>query len=104
MPIAVQADLLVYSLRKGGLMTMARNLENALGKEGIRVNQLNVDWTLTENESKIKEVKASPTPLGIKILGFCAIRTRQDLCSVLQILRGDMRYSGLSMYQPQQMG
>jgi len=34
-------------------MTMSRNLGQALSKEGIRVNQLNVGWTLTESERKI---------------------------------------------------
>ncbi len=42
--------LLVYSMTKGALMTMTRNLADALGTEKIRVNQLNVGWTLTENE------------------------------------------------------
>lgn len=50
-----QRDLLVYSVSKGGLMTMTRNLGHALGKEGIRVNQLNVGWTLTETETATRE-------------------------------------------------
>lgn len=55
-----QADLLGYAIAKGGLMTMTRNLGNALGHENIRVNQLNVGWTLTENESLIKEGEGFP--------------------------------------------
>ena len=55
-----QADLLPYSITKGGLMTLTRNLGNALGKEKIRVNQLNVGWTLTPNESKIKQGEGFP--------------------------------------------
>ncbi|WP_244896961.1 hypothetical protein [Candidatus Coxiella mudrowiae] len=44
-------------------MSMTWNLENAIGKEGIRVNQLNVGWTLTEeNESEIKEGEGFPHP------------------------------------------
>lgn len=50
-----QKDLLVYSISKGGLMTMTRNLGHSLGKEGIRVNQLNVGWTLTETETTTRE-------------------------------------------------
>ena len=50
-----QSDLLAYSITKGGLMTMTRNLGNALGRENIRVNQINVGWTITDNESKIKQ-------------------------------------------------
>lgn len=48
-------------------MTMTRSLGNALGKEGIRVNQLNVGWTLTENESKIKESQGFPENWESKI-------------------------------------
>ncbi len=49
-----QANLLAYSVSKGGLMTMTRNLADALGPEKVRVNQLNVGWTLTENEYQVK--------------------------------------------------
>ncbi len=49
-----QANLLAYSMSKGALMTMTRNLADALGTEGVRFNQLNVGWTLTENEYKVK--------------------------------------------------
>lgn len=55
-----QSDQLSYAITKGGLMTMTRNLGNALGTENIRINQLNVGWTLTENESKIKEGEGFP--------------------------------------------
>lgn len=43
------ANLLAYSISKGALMTMSRNLADAL-KGQIRVNQLNVGWVLTQNE------------------------------------------------------
>ncbi len=46
--------LLVYSIAKGGLMTLTRNLADAHGGEGIQVNQLNVGWTLTPNEFELK--------------------------------------------------
>ena len=35
-------------------MTMTRNLADTLGPERVRVNQLNVGWTLTENEYRTK--------------------------------------------------
>jgi NAD(P)-dependent dehydrogenase (short-subunit alcohol dehydrogenase family) len=41
------SNLTVYSMSKGALMTMTRNLANTLGPELIRVNQLNVGWTFT---------------------------------------------------------
>lgn len=46
--------LLVYSMSKGGMMTMTRNLADAHATEGIQINQLNVGWTLTPNEYKLK--------------------------------------------------
>jgi NAD(P)-dependent dehydrogenase (short-subunit alcohol dehydrogenase family) len=46
--------LLAYSISKGGLMTLTRNLADAHAAEGIQVNQLNVGWTLTPNEYKLK--------------------------------------------------
>lgn len=46
-----EPNLLPYSISKGGLMTLTRNLGDTLFRErGIRVNQLNPGWVLTENE------------------------------------------------------
>ena len=45
--------LLAYSMSKGALMTMTRNLAGALAGDRIRVNQLNVGWTLTDNEYRV---------------------------------------------------
>jgi NAD(P)-dependent dehydrogenase (short-subunit alcohol dehydrogenase family) len=53
--------LLAYSISKGGLMTLTRNLADAHGAEGIQVNQLNVGWTLTPNEYKLKLQDGLPT-------------------------------------------
>lgn len=49
-----QTDLLIYSMSKGALMTMTRNLADALAIDNIRVNQLNVGWTATEAELALK--------------------------------------------------
>jgi NAD(P)-dependent dehydrogenase (short-subunit alcohol dehydrogenase family) len=49
-----------YSVSKGGLMTLTRNLADAHGPEGIRVNQLNVGWTLTANEYALKKKEGLP--------------------------------------------
>jgi NAD(P)-dependent dehydrogenase (short-subunit alcohol dehydrogenase family) len=43
-----------YSVSKGGLMTMTKNAAMALGRYRIRVNQLNVGWTLTEGEETVQ--------------------------------------------------
>ena len=45
--------LLAYSMSKGALMTMTRNLADAFGPNRVRVNQLNVGWTLTDNEYEV---------------------------------------------------
>ncbi|OWV86829.1 SDR family oxidoreductase [Rhizobium sp. R693] len=55
-----QPDLLVYSMSKGALMTMTRNIADGLAIEGIRVNQLNVGWTLTETEIETQRAQGRP--------------------------------------------
>ena len=52
--------LLAYSATKGALMTATRNLGDALGGHNVRVNQINVGWTLTENERKIQRAEGQP--------------------------------------------
>jgi NAD(P)-dependent dehydrogenase (short-subunit alcohol dehydrogenase family) len=43
-----------YSVSKGGLMTLTKNAAAALARHHIRVNQLNVGWTLTEGEERVQ--------------------------------------------------
>src|SRR4026209_1253851 len=43
-----------YSVSKGGLMTLSKNAAVALARYRIRVNQLNVGWTLTEGEERVQ--------------------------------------------------
>jgi NAD(P)-dependent dehydrogenase (short-subunit alcohol dehydrogenase family) len=43
-----------YAVSKGGLMTLTKNAASTLNKYRIRVNQLNVGWTLTEGEHRVK--------------------------------------------------
>ena len=46
-----EPDLFPYSVSKGALMTMTRNLGDSLHREnGVRVNQINPGWVLTETE------------------------------------------------------
>ncbi|MEO6727181.1 MAG: oxidoreductase, partial [Blastocatellia bacterium] len=49
-----EPKLMAYSASKGALMTMTKNLASYLNKYRIRVNQLNVGWTLTPNENRVK--------------------------------------------------
>ena len=59
--------LLPYSIAKGGLMTMTRNLADAHAHEHVRVNQLNVGWTLTEGEKQAKRDDGLPPDWETKL-------------------------------------
>ena len=52
-----EPKLMAYSASKGALMTMTKNLASYLNKYRIRVNQLNVGWTLTPNEHHVKVIE-----------------------------------------------
>lgn len=51
---------LVYSLTKAGLVTLSRNLADAYGPEGIRVNHFNLGWILTPGEYELKRREGLP--------------------------------------------
>ena len=53
-------NLLAYSISKGGLMTLSRNLADALSRTGVRVNHFNVGWVLTPNEIQYKIADGMP--------------------------------------------
>jgi len=55
-----EPNLLAYSISKGGLMTMSRNLADALARDGIRVNHINPGWVLTPNEYDYKIADGLP--------------------------------------------
>jgi NAD(P)-dependent dehydrogenase (short-subunit alcohol dehydrogenase family) len=56
-----EPELLPYSVSKGALMTMTRNLGDTLFREdGVRVNQINPGWVLTEAEEKRKRGEGFP--------------------------------------------
>ncbi|MBS1916921.1 MAG: SDR family oxidoreductase [Bacteroidetes bacterium] len=51
-----EPNLLAYSVSKGALMTLTRNLGDTLHREnGVRVNQINPGWVLTETETERKK-------------------------------------------------
>lgn len=54
------ANLLPYSVSKGGLMTLTRNVADAYSTTGVRVNQVNLGWVLTENEKRMMEAGGHP--------------------------------------------
>lgn len=52
--------ILIYSMSKGAMMTMTRNIADTHGSEGIRANQLNVGWTLTQGEIETQRSMGAP--------------------------------------------
>lgn len=56
-----EPNLLPYSVSKGALTTLTRNLGDTLMREeGVRVNQINPGWVLTENEAQRKKEQGLP--------------------------------------------
>lgn len=50
------ASIMAYSVAKGGMMTLTKNLADTLKQYRIRVNQINPGWVLTEGEHHIRAV------------------------------------------------
>lgn len=56
-----EPNLLAYSVSKGALTTLTRNLGDTLFREhGVRVNQINPGWVLTEKEIQRKKEQGLP--------------------------------------------
>jgi NAD(P)-dependent dehydrogenase (short-subunit alcohol dehydrogenase family) len=55
-----EANQLAYSISKGALITMSRNLADAFGRNKVRVNHFNVGWVLSPNEYKLKISEGLP--------------------------------------------
>ena len=53
-------------------MTLTRNLADALGADRVRVNQMNVGWTLTENEYRTKLSDGLPPDWPVKLPTYAA--------------------------------
>ncbi|MCA9247028.1 MAG: SDR family oxidoreductase [Planctomycetales bacterium] len=51
---------LAYSMSKGALMTMSRNLANVLAVDRVRVTHFNTGWVLSENEYRLKIAEGLP--------------------------------------------
>jgi NAD(P)-dependent dehydrogenase (short-subunit alcohol dehydrogenase family) len=64
-----ETGLLAYSMAKGAMMTMTRNLSDALGYDGVRVNQINPGWVLTPNEDKLQRSLGRPADWPTSVAG-----------------------------------
>lgn len=60
-------NLLAYSMSKGALMTMTRNLAEAWSSALIRVNQLNLGWILTEGEKAVQRQQGAADDWYLKL-------------------------------------
>ncbi len=81
-----------YSVSKGGMMTMTRNAAATLNRYRIRVNQINVGWTLTEGEERVKrEQEHDPDWLdkAIKTRPFGRLLTPKDVAIVVEYFASD---------------
>ena len=55
-----ESNLFAYSVSKGALLTLSKNLANSLAPRGIRLFHFNVGWVLTENEYDYKIADGLP--------------------------------------------
>lgn len=55
-----ESKQLAYSIAKGGLETMSKNLADAFGAEQVRFIHLVVGWVLTPNEHELKVSEGRP--------------------------------------------
>jgi NAD(P)-dependent dehydrogenase (short-subunit alcohol dehydrogenase family) len=87
------ASLGPYSVSKGGLMTLTRNAAQTLSAHRIRVNQLNVGWTLTEGEDRVKREEEGLPPTWIDEAGktrpFGRILSPQDIARAAAFFASD---------------
>jgi NAD(P)-dependent dehydrogenase (short-subunit alcohol dehydrogenase family) len=88
-----EPKLCPYSVSKGGLMTLTRNAAAALGPYRIRVNQLNVGWTLTEGEERVKREEEHRgdewLPEAIKTRPFGRLLQPLDIASAAAYFASD---------------
>jgi len=64
-----EPKLMAYSAAKGALMTFTKNTASYLNQYKIRVNQLNIGWTLTPNENRVKMEEEGKGPNWIEEAG-----------------------------------
>ena len=87
-----QTKLLAYSASKGGLMTFTKNLASHLNFQKIRVNQINVGWTLTEGEVQVQSVEEGKGDAwlddALKTRPFGRLLSPQDVAQAALYLAG----------------
>jgi len=87
-----QTNLGPYSVSKGALMTLTRNAAATLSQYRIRVNQINVGWTLTEGEERVKreeEHDADWLPKAIATRPFGRLLLPDDIARAAEYFASD---------------
>ena len=88
-----ERNLLAYSLTKAGLMVLTRNLGDAHGAEGVRVNQLNLGWTLSDSEYALKISEGLPPDwperLPKSVAPSGGLQTPEDVAAMVAWLLSD---------------
>lgn len=65
---AGEPTFVAYSASKGALTTLTRNLGDTLHREnGVRINQINPGWVLTDNEIKYQQDQGQPADWYTKV-------------------------------------
>ncbi len=81
--------LVAYSVSKGGLLTLTRNLAIALVNDGIRVNYLIPGWVLSSTEMRIQREEghdATWLEQRAKTLGMGRFQTAEDTARLVAFL------------------
>ena len=88
-----ERNLLAYSLTKAGLMVLTRNLGDTHGVEGVRVNQLNLGWTLSDSEYALKIAEGLPPDwperLPKSVAPSGGLQTPEDVAAMVAWLLSD---------------
>jgi len=81
-----------YSVSKGGLMTLTRNAASALNRYHIRVNQLNVGWTLTEGEDAVQKKQGTHADWladAVRVMPFGRLLTPREIAGAAAYFASD---------------
>jgi NAD(P)-dependent dehydrogenase (short-subunit alcohol dehydrogenase family) len=62
-----EPNLLDYSISKGALQTLSRNLANSHAEEGVRINHFNLGWVLTRNEDALQQRYGQPADWSLHV-------------------------------------
>lgn len=85
-------ELFAYSVSKGGVSTLTRNLASAFASSRIRVNCVNPGWVATEKEIREREAKGQSLEWLIekgKSLPLGRMQTGEDSAAMIRFLCSD---------------